>query len=75
MYKAGEVVFEGGDHVLAPVSSRTWTPWPRDSDFRIKDRRSRLWNLPQSLKKLSEARHVSGVSMNGELVKGHCLKL
>lgn len=37
--------------------------------FTVKGNRNGLWNLPLSLKKATEARPVSGVSLNGGLVE------
>jgi hypothetical protein len=44
--EAGKDVLEQEDHVPAPECIRTWPLWPSDSSFRVKDKRTELWNLP-----------------------------
>lgn len=64
-WKACENVIEKGGYVPAPTSSRTWQQlWPSGSSFRIKDRRKGLWILPPLRRKVTKARHLSGVSLN-----------
>lgn len=47
----------------APANSITWQLWLCGSGFSIKDRRQGLWNIPSQLRKIIEARHVSGVCL------------
>ena len=61
--KSGEVVIKQRGHVPAPVSKRIQQFQLHGCDFRIKDRRKGLWNLPQQLKKAIEVRHVSRASI------------
>jgi hypothetical protein len=60
-----EHVFEQGDHVSAPASTRTRQLWPHGSSFRVKDTRKGLWNISPQLRKATEARHMSEMSLNG----------
>ena len=59
-----EEVTEQGSYVLAPPSSRTWQLQLHGSGVRAKKR----------LRKGAEVRHVSGVSLNGDL-RSQYLKL
>lgn len=65
--KVGEDDIELGGHVPVTAISRTWLLWTHGSTFRVKDRRNRLWNMPLLLRKASAGRHVSEVSLNGDL--------
>ena len=43
-----------------------------NSGFRVKDRKDGVSDLPPHLKKATEARHVSRVSLNGGLERPLC---
>ena len=51
-------------------NSRTWQLWSCGST--VKDRIKGLWNLPRQLKKTTEVRNVSVVSLNGGLERPMC---
>ena len=55
------------DNVIALANGRTLLFQPCCSGFRVKYSRMGLWNQPMKLRKATEVRYVSGVSLYGGL--------
>lgn len=55
-------IIEQEDHVPVPTNSKTWKLYPHGSGLRVK-----AW-----LRKVSEVRHMLGVSLNGSLERSFC---
>lgn len=56
----------------APANNISWWLWLCGSGCKVKDTRKGSWTLLLWLGKAKEARHVSGVSLHGDLERSLC---
>lgn len=63
-------IIEWAGHILAQERSKTWQLWRHG--FRIKDTRKRLWNLRLQLRKVTEVRYVTEMSLCGDPERSLC---